>query len=363
MVRRSRRDRRAGRAADDARHHRRHRQLLPRALVGRHRAAAAPSSAPRSIPTRSNGPRAARSSPAPRRCAASTRPWSCAASPRCCSATIDYLISPTAPVPAFAAERSSPNDDPEHPFEHICFTVPWNFTEQPAVSINAASRSAACRSACRSSAAASTIIGVLQLAKAWETARGPITNWPKRAELGWIPPARRNALAPAELLRNWMKRRAVSAAVAMSSQRPSRRSRPARRPADDPANCTPFAPISSVACVMPRIASPVATRARHPCRSSTARRSRSICRGDAQDARSSLAMNGPDVPPPFGSMNATRVADNSAACTRVALLELRRCGNACGNRDAEGRTRAPGRGIRRRASPAATRCRDSRRRS
>ena len=51
---------------------------------------------------------------------------------------IDYLVSPTAPIPAFAADRPSPGDDPEHPFEHICFTVPWNFTEQPAVSINAA---------------------------------------------------------------------------------------------------------------------------------------------------------------------------------------------------------------------------------
>ena len=29
-----------------------------------------------------------------------------------------------------------PGDDPERPFEHICFTVPWNFTEQPAVSID-----------------------------------------------------------------------------------------------------------------------------------------------------------------------------------------------------------------------------------
>ena len=51
---------------------------------------------------------------------------------------IDYLISPTAPLPAFAAERCSPDNDPERPFEHIAFTVPWNMTEQPAVSINAA---------------------------------------------------------------------------------------------------------------------------------------------------------------------------------------------------------------------------------
>jgi hypothetical protein len=35
---------------------------------------------------------------------------------------IDYIVSPTAPIPAFAAERASPGDDPERPFEHICFT-------------------------------------------------------------------------------------------------------------------------------------------------------------------------------------------------------------------------------------------------
>ena len=51
---------------------------------------------------------------------------------------IDYMISPTAPIPAFPAERCSPGDDPEKPFEHIAFTVPWNFSEQPAVSINCA---------------------------------------------------------------------------------------------------------------------------------------------------------------------------------------------------------------------------------
>src|SRR5262249_33394194 len=38
---------------------------------------------------------------------------------------LDFLLSPTAPIAAFAAERASPGDDPDHPFEHIAFTVPW----------------------------------------------------------------------------------------------------------------------------------------------------------------------------------------------------------------------------------------------
>ena len=91
---------------------------------------------------------------------------------------IDYLISPTAPIPAFAAERASPGDDPEHPFEHICFTVPWNFTEQPAVSINAAFTKSGLPIGVQIIGRRFDDHGVLNMAKAWETARGPIANWP-----------------------------------------------------------------------------------------------------------------------------------------------------------------------------------------
>jgi len=92
---------------------------------------------------------------------------------------IDYLISPTAPIPAFAAERASPGDDPERPFEHICFTVPWNFTEQPAVSVNAALTQSGLPIGVQIIGRRFDDHGVLTMAKAWETARGPITNWPK----------------------------------------------------------------------------------------------------------------------------------------------------------------------------------------
>jgi aspartyl-tRNA(Asn)/glutamyl-tRNA(Gln) amidotransferase subunit A len=92
---------------------------------------------------------------------------------------IDYLVSPTAPIPAFAAERASPGDDPEHPFEHICFTVPWNFTEQPAISINAAFTKSGLPIGVQIIGRRFDDHGVLKMAKAWETARGLITNWPK----------------------------------------------------------------------------------------------------------------------------------------------------------------------------------------
>ncbi len=49
---------------------------------------------------------------------------------------LDYVISPVSPVVNFPAEFASPVNDPEKPFEHIAYTVPWNMSENPAISIN-----------------------------------------------------------------------------------------------------------------------------------------------------------------------------------------------------------------------------------
>ena len=49
---------------------------------------------------------------------------------------LDVLVSPVAPVAAFAAELPSPAGDPARALEHIAFTVPFNMSEQPAASIN-----------------------------------------------------------------------------------------------------------------------------------------------------------------------------------------------------------------------------------
>ena len=46
------------------------------------------------------------------------------------------VISPTAPITAFAAELASPSDDPLNPFPHIGFTVAYNMSDQPAATIN-----------------------------------------------------------------------------------------------------------------------------------------------------------------------------------------------------------------------------------
>ncbi|MGA2792158.1 MAG: amidase [Roseiarcus sp.] len=48
----------------------------------------------------------------------------------------DFILSPTAPMTAYAAEWPSPSNDPLNPFPHIGFTVAFNMSEQPAASIN-----------------------------------------------------------------------------------------------------------------------------------------------------------------------------------------------------------------------------------
>jgi Asp-tRNA(Asn)/Glu-tRNA(Gln) amidotransferase A subunit family amidase len=57
--------------------------------------------------------------------------------------------------------------------------VPWNFTEQPAVSINAAFTASGLPIGVQIIGRRFDDHGVLSMAKAWEIARGPITNWPK----------------------------------------------------------------------------------------------------------------------------------------------------------------------------------------
>lgn len=49
----------------------------------------------------------------------------------------DFVLSPVAPMAAFAAENPMPYEDPSLPMQHIGFTVPYNMSEQPASSVHA----------------------------------------------------------------------------------------------------------------------------------------------------------------------------------------------------------------------------------
>jgi Asp-tRNA(Asn)/Glu-tRNA(Gln) amidotransferase A subunit family amidase len=96
---------------------------------------------------------------------------------RACSA-FDYVISPVAPMPAFAAELPSPTNDPLRPLEHIGFTVPFNMSEQPAASVNCGYTASGLPIGLQIAGPRFDDLGVLQVAHAFEQIRPPQRPWP-----------------------------------------------------------------------------------------------------------------------------------------------------------------------------------------
>jgi aspartyl-tRNA(Asn)/glutamyl-tRNA(Gln) amidotransferase subunit A len=96
---------------------------------------------------------------------------------RACS-VYDYVISPTSPVPAFAAELPSPTNDPLHGLEHIGFTVPYNMSEQPAASINCGYTSGGLPIGLQIAGKRFDDVGVLQVSRAYELLRTGQRPWP-----------------------------------------------------------------------------------------------------------------------------------------------------------------------------------------
>jgi aspartyl-tRNA(Asn)/glutamyl-tRNA(Gln) amidotransferase subunit A len=94
-------------------------------------------------------------------------------------AEIDYLISPVSPVVNFAAELAAPLNDPTKPFEHICYTVPWNMAENPAASINGGYDKNGFPIGVQIVGRRFDDLGVLGMAKAFEGLRGAQRPWPK----------------------------------------------------------------------------------------------------------------------------------------------------------------------------------------
>ena len=90
----------------------------------------------------------------------------------------DYVLSPTAPVPAFDAELPSPTNDPQLPFEHIAFTLPYNMSEQPASSINCGYTSRGLPIGLQIAGRRFDDLGVLQMSRAWEKMRPQQRAWP-----------------------------------------------------------------------------------------------------------------------------------------------------------------------------------------
>lgn len=85
----------------------------------------------------------------------------------------DFVLSPTCQVSAPPADWASPTNDPQRPFEHIPFTVPYNMSGQPAVSVNCGYTSGGLPIGLQLAGSRFDDLGVLRLAAAFEGIREP----------------------------------------------------------------------------------------------------------------------------------------------------------------------------------------------
>jgi len=93
------------------------------------------------------------------------------------TAAYDYVISPVAPVTAFAADLPCPTNDPQRPLDHICFTVPYNMSEQPAASVPCG-HDGKLPIGVQIAGRRFDDLGVLRISRALEQLRPPLPDWP-----------------------------------------------------------------------------------------------------------------------------------------------------------------------------------------
>jgi Asp-tRNA(Asn)/Glu-tRNA(Gln) amidotransferase A subunit family amidase len=92
---------------------------------------------------------------------------------------LDFLLSPTSPITAYAVDEATPGNDPVKPFEHIGFTAPFNMSEQPACSICAGYDANGLPIGLQIVGHRFDDAGVLRMAHAYETLRLPLRPWPE----------------------------------------------------------------------------------------------------------------------------------------------------------------------------------------
>jgi Asp-tRNA(Asn)/Glu-tRNA(Gln) amidotransferase A subunit family amidase len=91
----------------------------------------------------------------------------------------DFVLSPVAPMSAYAAEAPSPTGDPLRAMEHIAFTLPANVSGQPAVSVPCAHTAEGLPIGLQITGRRHDDLGVLRLARAWEQMRPALRPWPR----------------------------------------------------------------------------------------------------------------------------------------------------------------------------------------
>ena len=101
---------------------------------------------------------------------------------RACAAlfeAVDAVLSPTPPNISFPAGNAGPTNDPERSFDHIVYTVPWNMSEQPAISINCGFSSTGMPIGLQIIAPRFADLMALKMAATYEVLRGPMPRWPQ----------------------------------------------------------------------------------------------------------------------------------------------------------------------------------------
>lgn len=91
----------------------------------------------------------------------------------------DLVVSPVSPVPTFPADWAMPSNDPVRAMAHIGFTVPFNMSEQPAVSVPCAMTADGRPIGLQIVGRRHDDIGVLRAARAFEQLRTPLPPWPQ----------------------------------------------------------------------------------------------------------------------------------------------------------------------------------------
>jgi len=91
----------------------------------------------------------------------------------------DYVISPVSPILPYEAELACPGNDPHDALPHIAFTVPYNFSEQPAASINWSASAEGLPIGVQIAGRRFDDLGVLRLARLIESLRPAQRAWPE----------------------------------------------------------------------------------------------------------------------------------------------------------------------------------------
>ncbi|MFM2343279.1 MAG: hypothetical protein RLZZ592_2932 [Pseudomonadota bacterium] len=97
----------------------------------------------------------------------------------------DFVLSPISPNTAFPAEWAYPSNDVARAMDHIGFTLPFNMSEQPAISVPCGFDEAGVPIGLQIAGRRFDDLGVLRLARLWEAdLRGPARPWPEAIASG-----------------------------------------------------------------------------------------------------------------------------------------------------------------------------------